>query len=140
MINKKTNYTEFKSQLLENKKKYLLLQHVKQSGYFSCIKYRINGKNVRRYGVFRCSFKINMIYCLNRIGNGVNALTISYNRLWKLLIDKGMNKTKLRSVAGISASTVAKLGKNEPVSMESMLKICKALQCDIGDIVEVAKV
>ena len=64
-------------------------------------------------------------------------MAISYNRLWKLLIDKGLNKTKLRGVAGISASTVAKLGKNEPVAMESMLKICKALKCDIGDIVEV---
>ena len=67
----------------------------------------------------------------------MNALIISYNRLWKLLIDKGMNKTKLRSAAGISASTVAKLGKNEPVAMESMMKICKALHCDIGEIVEV---
>ena len=66
-------------------------------------------------------------------------MIISYNRLWKLLIDKGINRTKLRSVAGISASTVAKLGKNEPVAMESMLKICKALHCDIGDIVEVAE-
>ena len=60
----------------------------------------------------------------------------SYNKLWKLLIDKNMNKTMLRQKAHLSATTVAKMGKNEPVAMESMLKICKVLDCDIGDIVE----
>ena len=63
-------------------------------------------------------------------------MSISYNKLWKLLIDKGMNKTELGLAAGISTSTISKLGKNEPVNMESMLKICDALGCDIGDIVE----
>jgi len=63
-------------------------------------------------------------------------MSISYNKLWKLLIDKGMNKTELGLAAGVSTSTISKLGKNEPVNMESMLKICDALGCDIGDIVE----
>lgn len=64
-------------------------------------------------------------------------LKINYNKLWKLLIDKGMNKTDLKNATGISSSTIAKMGKNEPVSMDSMLKVCKVLNCDIGDIVEV---
>lgn len=64
-------------------------------------------------------------------------LEISYNRLWKLLIDRGMNKTQLKDAAGLSSSTISKMGKNEQISMDSMLKICKTLNCDIGDIVEV---
>ena len=64
-------------------------------------------------------------------------MEISYNKLWKLLIDRGMKKTDLKNAIGISSSTISKMGKNEPVSMDSMLKVCKALNCDIGDIVEV---
>ena len=64
-------------------------------------------------------------------------MEISYNKLWKLLIDKGMNKTQLKDAAGLSSSTISKMGKNEQVSMDSMLKICKTLNCDIGYIVEV---
>ena len=63
-------------------------------------------------------------------------MEISYNKLWKLLIDRGMNKTDLKNATRISSSTISKMGKNEPVSMDSMLKVCKALNCDIGDIVE----
>lgn len=63
-------------------------------------------------------------------------MEISYNKLWKLLIDRGMNKTDLKNATGISSSTISKMGKNESVSMDSMLKVCKALNCDIGDIVE----
>ena len=65
---------------------------------------------------------------------------ISYNKLWKLLIDKGINKTELRKSAGISTNVIAKLGKSEPVSMDTMLKICTALNCDIGDIMEVTNI
>lgn len=64
-------------------------------------------------------------------------MAISYNKLWKLLIDKGMNKTQLGLATGISTSTISKLGKNEQISMDSMLKICKLLKCNIGDIVDV---
>lgn len=63
-------------------------------------------------------------------------MEISYNKLWKILIDRGMNKTDLKNATGISSSTISKMGKNESVSMDSMLKVCKALNCDIGDIVE----
>ena len=63
-------------------------------------------------------------------------MAISYNKLWKLLIDKKMNKTMLRKRAHLSATTVAKMGKDDPVAMESILKICRTLECDIGDIVE----
>lgn len=63
-------------------------------------------------------------------------MAISYDNLWKLLIDKKMNKTQLKQLARISTNAVAKLGKNESVSLETLEKICKLLQCNIGDIVE----
>ena len=66
-------------------------------------------------------------------------MAISYNRLWKLLIDKSMNKTQLGLAAGISTSTISKLSKNETINMESMIKICRILGCDIGDIVEITE-
>ena len=62
---------------------------------------------------------------------------LSYNKLWKLLIDKGMTKTEMRLKADISTTTLAKLGKNETVSMEVLLKICKVLDCNVGDIMDV---
>ena len=63
-------------------------------------------------------------------------MAISYDKLWKQLIDKKMNKTQLKESAGISTNVVAKLGKNESVTLESMEKICKTLHCNIGDVVE----
>ena len=66
-------------------------------------------------------------------------MAISYDNLWKLLIDKRMNKTQLKQLAGISTNAVAKLGKNEAVSLETLEKICKILHCNIGDIVEFLK-
>ena len=64
-------------------------------------------------------------------------MTLSYNKLWKLLIDKGMTKTEMRLKADISTTTLAKLGKNETVSMEVLLKVCKVLECNVGDIMDV---
>ena len=64
-------------------------------------------------------------------------MAISYNKLWKLLIDKKMTKTQLRIAADISTTTLAKLGKNETVSMEVMLRICKVLNCGIENVMEV---
>lgn len=64
-------------------------------------------------------------------------MAISYNKLWKLLIDKGMTKTQMRLRADISTTTLAKLGKNETVSMDVLLKICKLLDCNVGDIMDV---
>ncbi len=61
---------------------------------------------------------------------------ISYKRLWKLLIDKNMIKKDLRLAAGLSTNVIAKLGKNENVSTEVLGKICKAMDCDITDIME----
>ena len=62
---------------------------------------------------------------------------VRYNKLWKLLIDKQMKKKDLGEAANISANTLAKMGKNELVSLEVLVRICRALQCDIGDILEV---
>ena len=64
-------------------------------------------------------------------------MAISYNRLWKVLIDKRMKKTDLLAEADISTTTLAKLSKNQVVSMEVMARICKALSCDIGDVMEI---
>lgn len=64
-------------------------------------------------------------------------MTYSYNRLWKLLIDKGLTKTELKTIAGISTNIIAKMGKSEPISMESLAKITTALHCGLDDIVEI---
>lgn len=62
---------------------------------------------------------------------------ISYNRLWKMLIDLKLKKKDLKDMTGIGSTTMSKLNNNEPVSMEVMLKICVALKCNIGDIMDV---
>jgi DNA-binding Xre family transcriptional regulator len=66
-------------------------------------------------------------------------LSISYNKLWKLLIDRGMKKKDLQQVSGVSAASIAKLGRNGNVTTELLLKVCKALECDISDIMEIVK-
>ena len=63
-------------------------------------------------------------------------MKMSYNKLWKLLIDKQMKKSDLRKEAGISSSSLAKLGKDENVTTEVLVKVCNALKCDVGDIME----
>ena len=64
-------------------------------------------------------------------------VAVSYNNLWKLLIDKGMNKTELKEASGISFNVMARMGKNETVSLESLEKICMVLNCNIGDIMDI---
>jgi DNA-binding Xre family transcriptional regulator len=59
-----------------------------------------------------------------------------YKKLWKLLIDKNLKRTDLKKLAGISSGSLAKLGKDENVSMDVLQKICKSLNCNIGDIVD----
>ena len=66
-------------------------------------------------------------------------MNVSYNKLFKLLIDKGMKKTELRIATGISPNTLTKLSNNEYVSMEVLVKICMLLDCDFGDILEITK-
>ena len=66
-------------------------------------------------------------------------MSISYKKLWKILIDKDMKKKDLSTLAGISMGTVTKLSKNENVQTDVLQKICVALQCDIGDIMEMAE-
>ena len=64
-------------------------------------------------------------------------MAVSYIKLWKLLLDKRMKKTDLKDVADVSSTSLARMSKDEYVSMEILVRICKALSCDIGDIVEV---
>ena len=66
-------------------------------------------------------------------------MAVQYNRLWKLLIDKKMKKSALTELADVSSSTIAKLNRDEYVSMEVLERICRALHCEIGDVVELSK-
>ena len=64
-------------------------------------------------------------------------MAVCYNKLWKLLIDKKMKKKDLIAATGISRGTMAKLGRDENVNTEVLVRICKALGCDVGDIMEI---
>jgi DNA-binding Xre family transcriptional regulator len=66
-------------------------------------------------------------------------MIISYDKLWKLLIDKKMNKKDLRLAAGVSTAVIAKLGKGDNLTTDVLLKICSALNCDITEIMEISK-
>lgn len=65
-------------------------------------------------------------------------MAVSYKKLWKLLIDKDMTKTQMRIAADIAPGTLAKMNRGEPVSMDVMLRICKALNCEFNDIVDIS--
>lgn len=64
-------------------------------------------------------------------------MAVSYNKLWKMLIDKGITKTEMRKRASISTSVLAKMGKNETVSMDTLVRIATAMECGLDNIVEV---
>lgn len=64
-------------------------------------------------------------------------MEISYKKLWKLLIDKDMRKKDLQKLAGVSSASITKLGKNENVNTDVLVKICRALDCDVSDIMEI---
>ncbi len=66
-------------------------------------------------------------------------MAVSYKKLWKLLIDKDMKKKDLRIATGITTTALAKLGRNENVNTDILVKICKALNCDISDIMEIVE-
>lgn len=66
-------------------------------------------------------------------------MNISYKKLWKLIIDKDLKKSDVRKLANISASTFSKMNKNEYVALDVIVRLCKALDCDIGDVIEVVK-
>ena len=63
-------------------------------------------------------------------------MTVSYKKLWKILIDKDMKKKDLQKAAGVSWASITKLSKGETVSMNVLIKICKVLECDVGDVME----
>ena len=74
-----------------------------------------------------------MSFCRNKRGDNGG---VSYKKLWKILIDKDMKKKDLQAAAGISWASVTKLSKGETVSMEVLMKVCKALGCNIGDVMD----
>lgn len=63
-------------------------------------------------------------------------MQVNYDKLWKLMIDKKINKTHLSEKAGINTNEMAKMGKNEMVKMETLIRICKVLDCTVDDIIE----
>ena len=67
-------------------------------------------------------------------------MSVCYKKLWKLLIDHNMSKSDLAKAAKMIPNTIAKLGKNETVSLDILVRICEVLDCDIGDVVEVVKI
>lgn len=82
------------------------------------------------------SLKTDFQEVVSYIADEVWRMAVSYKKLWKLLIDRDMKKKDLCAAAGISHASMAKLGKNENVTTDVLVKICTALQCDIGDIME----
>lgn len=97
---------------------------------------KINPKYVKLYLISaNAEFNSVIIEAINFF-NGVDIMSVSYKKLWKMLIDKDMKKKDLCAAAGISHASMAKLGKNENVTTDVLVKICTALQCDIGDIME----
>lgn len=79
-----------------------------------------------------------MLYYLYH-NDEVNRMAVQYNKLWKRLIDMKVKKSSLTEMAGVSASTIAKLSHDEYVSLEILERICRALHCEIGDVVELSK-
>ena len=77
-----------------------------------------------------------LLYSLFRKCGEVAVMKVSYKKLWKMLIDRDMKKKDLQAATGISWASITKLSKNENVSMEILMKVCKAMECDIGDIME----
>lgn len=67
-------------------------------------------------------------------------MAVNYNRLWKLLIDKKMKKTDLITMADLSSATLAKMGKDQQVSMDVIARICNALGCNVGDIMDIVPI
>ncbi len=63
-------------------------------------------------------------------------MRISYNKLWKMLIDKNMNKQDLKELSGVSAASISKLGKGENITTDVLLKICESMHCHLEDIME----
>ncbi len=89
--------------------------------------------NIILFFLCRCAILIMVEY------TGGLVMTYNYDKLWKLLIDRKMTKTEMRIQAGISTNMLAKMGKEEPVTMETLAKICTALNCGLDDIVEIQK-
>ena len=98
-------------------------------------------KNARKYDIPSLKSAIaelNSAFCeTNKLAIGVDGMAVSYKKLWKILIDRDMKKKDLCVAAGISHASMAKLSKNENVTTDVLVKICTALQCDIGDIMEI---
>ena len=84
-------------------------------------------------GVFMQDFAMYFVFIIT--GGAIN-MKISYNRLWKLLIDKNMKKQDLKKATGISATCIAKIGRGDNITTDVLVRICTALNCNLEDIME----
>lgn len=89
--------------------------------------------------LYICNYNYVKINIKNSFMKGWSVMGVCYNKLFKLMIDKKIKKTELASLASLSPATLAKLSKDEFVSMDVLVRICGVLDCDIGDIVEVTE-
>lgn len=86
---------------------------------------------------YRCNLLTVLVFRDIILFNRMVIIVLSYNKLWKLLIDLNMKKKDLKDLTGIGSTTLTKLNRNEPVSMDVIIKICLALKCNVGDIMDV---
>ena len=86
--------------------------------------------------IFESKCVMMIVMFLNVAMSGVDVMAVSYKKLWKILIDKEMKKQDLQKAASVSWGVITKLSKGETVSMDVLIKICKVLECDIGDVME----
>lgn len=103
------------------------------------LKNRIECSDKIRYTILICSSLISERKKPVKYVKGEQGMAVSYNNLWKLLIDKGLNKGDLRQLTGMSSSTMAKMTNNEPVTISVLEKICEQLDCDFSDLISYKK-
>ena len=118
----------------------VLLCHIfsKNSNIYRCLVYKSNSfvKQIALSVILRC-FYLLYTYVSLLLLRFTLQLSISYKKLWKLLIDRDMKKKDLMALAGVSQSSITKMGHNDNVNTEVLVKICLALNCDLGDIAEI---
>lgn len=108
----------------------------KKSRILSTLDWRTPSRHCKKYSFMIKLFSSITIKCIGFERLNMTEMKFSYNKLWKLLIDKKMLKKDLIKQTGLNSSTIAKLSKDKQVSMEVLGKICKALECNVGDIVD----
>ncbi|MDR1219874.1 MAG: helix-turn-helix transcriptional regulator [Treponema sp.] len=103
-------------------------------------KYTVIANSVREITIFCCDYPLFLVYCYKQLPyacrkRGVR-MRVSYKKLWKLLIEREIKRKELSRMAGVGASTLTKMSKNENVNLDILVRICSALNCDLHDVAE----